>query len=90
MEKNTIEIINFEERYAHYFMDINLEWLNNNFYVEDYDRKILSQPTRAKSKKIKIVKRFLEIFFDRFYKVFWLFCTFFGQMYDSVLFGLRY
>lgn len=39
-----IEIIDFNETYAPFFKEINLEWLQAYFYVEDYDHKILSQP----------------------------------------------
>ena len=41
-----IEIIDFKEQYASYFKEINLEWLEAYFYVEDYDYKILSEPLK--------------------------------------------
>ena len=44
--KSEIEIINFDENYAQYFYDINVQWLESDFYVEDYDRKVLSQPNK--------------------------------------------
>jgi len=39
-----IEIIPFEEKYAKYFYDLNVEWLKKYFYVEPYDEKVLSNP----------------------------------------------
>ncbi|MFY9244026.1 MAG: GNAT family N-acetyltransferase [Polaribacter sp.] len=39
-----IEIIPFEEKYAKYFYDLNVEWLEKYFYVEPYDEKVLSNP----------------------------------------------
>ncbi|MBV1922797.1 MAG: GNAT family N-acetyltransferase [Flavobacteriaceae bacterium] len=39
-----ISIVSFEEQYASYFYDFNVEWLESFFYVEDYDREVLSKP----------------------------------------------
>ncbi|MFC4269403.1 GNAT family N-acetyltransferase [Polaribacter marinivivus] len=41
---NTIEIIPFEEKYAKYFYDLNVDWLKKYFYIEPYDEKVLSNP----------------------------------------------
>ena len=38
------EIINFKDEYSKLFYDLNIEWLNEFFLVEDYDKKILSNP----------------------------------------------
>lgn len=39
-----IEIINFEPQYSSRFYDLNVEWLEKYFYVEPYDKKVLSNP----------------------------------------------
>ena len=44
MKPETVEIIPFEEKYAHHFYDLNVAWLEKYFYVEPYDKKILSNP----------------------------------------------
>lgn len=41
-----IMIINYDEKFAIDFKKINLEWLKADFYVEDYDQKILSNPAK--------------------------------------------
>lgn len=41
-----IKILDFEEKYTSHFKSINLEWLEDYFYVEDYDYKILSEPLK--------------------------------------------
>ena len=40
------EIINFKNEYRKLFYDLNIEWLNEFFLVEDYDKKILSNPQK--------------------------------------------
>lgn len=45
MELDTkVNIINFEAQYARVFYDLNVEWLETFFYVEDLDREVLSNP----------------------------------------------
>ena len=39
-----IAIVPFQEAYAKAFYDLNIEWLETYFYVEDYDREVLSKP----------------------------------------------
>lgn len=39
-----VNIIPFEERYSSHFYKLNVEWLQHYFYVEPYDKKVLSQP----------------------------------------------
>lgn len=34
----------FQEKYAQAFYDLNIEWLETYFYVEPYDREVLSKP----------------------------------------------
>jgi ribosomal protein S18 acetylase RimI-like enzyme len=41
---NSVEIINFEPQYSSHFYDLNVEWLEKFFYVEPYDKKVLSNP----------------------------------------------
>lgn len=41
---NTLSIIEFQEEYAADFYNLNIEWLEKYFYVEDYDREVLSKP----------------------------------------------
>lgn len=44
MENNNLEIIAFQQEYAKAFYDLNVEWLEKYFYVEPYDKKVLSNP----------------------------------------------
>ena len=37
------EIINFKSEYSKLFYDLNIEWLNEFFLVEDYDKKIIQR-----------------------------------------------
>lgn len=39
-----ITIVPFQETYAKPFYDLNIEWLQTYFYVEEYDREVLSKP----------------------------------------------
>lgn len=39
-----ITIIPFDEQYASNFYELNVDWLEKYFYVEDYDREVLSKP----------------------------------------------
>jgi DNA-binding MarR family transcriptional regulator/predicted GNAT family N-acyltransferase len=41
---NTIEIVNFKNEYASHFYDLNIEWLKNFFFVEPFDKEVLSNP----------------------------------------------
>jgi ribosomal protein S18 acetylase RimI-like enzyme len=41
-----IDIISFENQYATYFYDLNIEWLQTYFYVEPYDKEVLSNPEK--------------------------------------------
>ena len=44
MDNNNLEIISFQPKYAQDFYDLNVEWLEKYFYVEPYDKKVLSNP----------------------------------------------
>lgn len=37
-------ITSYDPRYSKVFYDLNIEWLETYFYVEDYDREVLSNP----------------------------------------------
>ena len=39
-----IEIISYDDSYAEDFFNLNIEWLETYFYVEDHDREVLSNP----------------------------------------------
>lgn len=41
-----IRIIDYDEKYAQNFYDLNIEWLNTFFYVEPYDKEVLSKPDK--------------------------------------------
>ena len=41
-----LKIISFEEAYAKAFYQLNIEWLETFFYVEDFDREVLSNPNK--------------------------------------------
>ncbi len=40
----SIQIIPFEAQYATIFYQLNIDWLEKYFYVEDYDKKVLQNP----------------------------------------------
>ena len=39
-----IKIISFDEKYAEDFYNLNIEWLKTFFYVEAFDKEVLSKP----------------------------------------------
>ncbi|WP_115461862.1 GNAT family N-acetyltransferase [Winogradskyella aurantiaca] len=39
-------IISFDHKYAKDFHDLNIEWLETYFYVEPYDKEVLSKPDK--------------------------------------------
>jgi GNAT superfamily N-acetyltransferase len=41
-----MEIVPFHTKYASAFYDLNIEWLETYFYVEDYDKEVLSKPNK--------------------------------------------
>ena len=43
---DTVEIIDFESTYADAFVELNTEWLQKYFYVEEIDEEILSSPEK--------------------------------------------
>lgn len=44
MNSKIVEIIPFQKKYSNNFYDLNVEWLEKYFYVEPYDKKVLSNP----------------------------------------------
>jgi GNAT superfamily N-acetyltransferase len=43
---NKVEIVDFTPEYAKNFEQLNFEWLEKYFYIEDYDRKVLGNPQK--------------------------------------------
>lgn len=41
-----IKIVPFSSEYAHAFYTLNIEWLDTFFYVEAYDKEVLSNPEK--------------------------------------------
>ena len=41
-----LEIISYEPEYSTDFYELNVEWLDTFFYVEDFDREVLSNPEK--------------------------------------------
>ena len=41
-----VTIINFKEEYTKNFTQLNFEWLEKYFYIEEYDKKILLNPQK--------------------------------------------
>ena len=43
---HNVEIIDYRPEYASDFTAINFQWLEAYFYIEDYDREVLTQPEK--------------------------------------------
>ncbi len=41
---NAVEIVPYQTSYDTHFYDLNIEWLQTFFYVEDHDEEVLSNP----------------------------------------------
>ena len=54
-----IEIIQYDAKYKQYFYDYNIEWLETFFYVEAYDKEVLSKP------EVYIIDKGGHIFFAK-------------------------
>lgn len=52
-----MKITSFHSNYAEAFYDLNIEWLETYFYVEPFDREVLSKPEKY------IIKKGGHIFF---------------------------
>ncbi|ARV13793.1 GNAT family N-acetyltransferase [Polaribacter sp. SA4-12] len=46
MDKENLEIIAYQPEFAADFYNLNVEWLEKYFYVETYDKKVLSNPQK--------------------------------------------
>ena len=44
--KSQLKIISYEEIYAKTFYQLNIEWLEAFFFVEDFDREVLRNPKK--------------------------------------------
>ncbi len=42
----TVNIVQFQDKFAQDFAQLNYEWLEKYFYIEDYDREVLSNPQK--------------------------------------------
>ncbi len=42
--KTKVTIIPYSDRYAQIFHDLNMEWLEKYFYIEDHDKEVLENP----------------------------------------------
>jgi GNAT superfamily N-acetyltransferase len=42
----SIQIRPFQKKYTSVFYDLNIEWLETYFYVEDFDREVLRNPNK--------------------------------------------
>ena len=41
---STVQIIQYDSKYKEAFTQLNFEWLEKYFYIEDYDREVSTQP----------------------------------------------
>ena len=57
MDTIGVEVIGFDERFARNFADLNYEWIEKAYTVEDHDREILDHPDE------QIIKNGGQIFF---------------------------
>lgn len=46
MKSLKVTIINFEDQYTNNFTQLNFEWLEKYFYIEEYDKKVLLNPQK--------------------------------------------
>lgn len=46
MQPSKVSIIDFEKRYTNDFTQLNFEWLEKHFYIEEYDKKVLMNPQK--------------------------------------------
>ena len=44
--KNTVKIIDYDDQYKEEFAAINFQWLETYFYIEDYDKEVLTNPKK--------------------------------------------
>ena len=46
MEQLKVSIIDFNDKYTNDFTQLNFEWLEKYFYIEEYDKKVLLNPQK--------------------------------------------
>ena len=46
MDEIKVEIISSNDQYITQFADLNFEWLEKYFYIENYDREVLTNPKK--------------------------------------------
>jgi len=46
MEQLKVDITAFNEQYVDDFAELNFEWLEKYFYIEEYDREVLTNPKK--------------------------------------------
>lgn len=46
MKNKQISIIDFQDQYAEDFAQLNFDWLKKYFYIEEYDKEVLSKPQK--------------------------------------------
>jgi GNAT superfamily N-acetyltransferase len=46
MEEIKVDIISYSEQYITDFAELNFEWLEKYFYIEDYDKEVLTNPEK--------------------------------------------
>jgi GNAT superfamily N-acetyltransferase len=46
MNELKVQIVPFDKQYIKDFTQLNFEWLEKYFYIEDYDREVLTQPQK--------------------------------------------
>ncbi|CAM1371347.1 bifunctional helix-turn-helix transcriptional regulator/GNAT family N-acetyltransferase [Tenacibaculum xiamenense] len=44
--KDTINIVQYNNKYSNHFYELNIEWLKTFFYVEPFDEEVLSNPEK--------------------------------------------
>ena len=46
MDNVIVDIITYDAQYREEFTNLNFEWLEKYFYIEDYDKEVLTQPEK--------------------------------------------
>ncbi len=59
-DRNELKICNYKDALKKHFYDLNIEWLETFFYVEEYDKEVLSKP------ETYIIKKGGYIFFAKY------------------------
>jgi len=46
MDQSKVRIVPFDAKYTDDFTQLNFEWLEKYFYIEEYDREVLTKPQK--------------------------------------------